>query len=180
MITPPDPVAEAAAYQRYLLDALGDDDPADAQATAATTMHELIEAAGADLRTPPEPGEWSVIECLGHILDAEVVYSGRYRFSIAHDEPEMIGYDQALWVARLKHAEDDPEALVAHFSAMRTANLALWRRSNEAERARVGIHRERGPESFALSFQLIGGHDRIHLRQARAALASVRAASGAG
>lgn len=29
--TPPDPVAQAAAYQQLLLAALGDDDPAEAQ-----------------------------------------------------------------------------------------------------------------------------------------------------
>lgn len=178
--SPPDPVAEAAAYQRYLLDALGDDDPADAQATTPTTMRELIDAAGADLRTRPAAGEWSVIECLGHILDAEVVYSGRYRWSIAHDEPDMIGYDQDRWVERLHHRDDDPEALLAHMTAMRTANLALWRRSTPEERARVGIHRERGPESLDLSFRLIAGHDRIHLAQARAALASVAGSGGAG
>lgn len=170
MANPPDPIAEAAAYQRYLLDALGDDDPADAQATTAATMRELIDAAGHELRTSPAAGEWSVIECLGHILDAEVVYSGRYRWTIAHDGPEMIGYDQDLWVARLHHVDDDPEALLAHFGAMRTANLALWRGSTADERRRVGIHRERGPETFDLSFRLIGGHDRIHLAQARAAL----------
>lgn len=176
MPNPPDPVAEAAAYQRYLLDALGDDDPADAQATTPATMQELIAASALDLRTRPAMGEWSVIECLGHILDAEVVYSGRYRWTIAHDGPELIGYDQALWVERLHHADDDPDALHAHFVGMRVANLALWKRSTVDQRRRVGIHRERGPETFDLSFRLIAGHDRIHLAQARAALTAVTAA----
>jgi len=180
VIIPPDPIREAAAYQRYLLDALGEDDPADAQATTATTMRELIDAAGSDLRTRPAEGEWSVLECLGHILDAEVVYSGRYRWTIAHEAPELIGYDQDLWVARLGHVDDDPEALFAHFSAMRIANLALWRGSSVDDRRRVGIHRERGPESYDLSFRLIGGHDRIHLAQARAALAAVGDLRSAG
>ena len=173
MTTPPDPIAEAAAYQDYLLAALGDDDPADVQGATPTIMREIVDAAGSHLRTRPAPDEWSVIECLGHIVDAEVVYSGRYRWTIAHDEPEMIGYDQDRWVARLRHVDDDLEELLAFFGAMRTANLALWRRSTDAERARVGCHRERGPESLGLSFRLIAGHDRIHLAQARSALAAV-------
>ncbi len=180
MIPVPDPIAEAAAYQQYLLSALGDDDPADAQATTPGTMRELFDAAGSALRERSEPGEWSVIECIGHIVDAEVVYGGRYRWTIAHDGPELIGYDQDLWVARLHHIDDDPDELLAFFGAMRAANLALWRRSTEQERQRVGLHRERGPESLDLSFRLIAGHDRIHLAQARAALASASAArSGA-
>jgi hypothetical protein len=38
----------------------------------------------------------------------------------------------------------------------------------------VGIHRERGPESYGLIVQLAAGHDRLHLDQAERALASVR------
>jgi hypothetical protein len=40
-------------------------------------------------------------------------------------------------------------------------------------RARIGIHPERGPESFALTFMLLAGHDRFHLAQAERALAAV-------
>jgi hypothetical protein len=101
---------------------------------------------------------------------AEVVASARYRWILAHDEPPLIGYDQDLWVGRLRHNEDDPDELLALFQALRTANLALWSRSSEAERARVGIHEERGPESYELVFRLIAGHDRNHLAQARGAL----------
>jgi hypothetical protein len=36
----------------------------------------------------------------------------------------------------------------------------------------VGIHEERGPESYDLTFRLIAGHDRIHLAQARESLQS--------
>jgi hypothetical protein len=170
----PDPVLEAAAYQASLLRALGDDDPAVAQATTATAIRELIADAGDDLRTRPEPGEWSVLECIAHIVDGELVMSGRYRWVLAHDQPELIGYDQALWVARL-HRSDDPDELVALFEALRRANLGLWASTGPGDRARVGLHRERGPESYDLAFKMIGGHDRVHLGQARAALALVRA-----
>ena len=53
---------------------------------------------------------------------------------------------------------------------MRAANIELWRRSSGEQRARVGSHAERGPESYDLSFRMIAGHDRFHLRQAREAL----------
>jgi hypothetical protein len=179
-MTSPDPVIEAAAYQRHLLDALGDEDPADAEASTPAAIRNLIDEAGPALRVAPAAGEWSVIECIGHIVDAEVVYSGRYRWTIAHDGPDMIGYDQDRWVARLRHVEDDPAELIALFEALRAANLALWRRSTPEERARVGMHRERGPESFDLSFRLVAGHDRIHLRQASATLDAARGALSAG
>ena len=172
----PDPVAQAAAYQQSLLDALGADDPAEAQSVTAAAARALIAEAGGNLRTVPEPGEWSVIECIGHIFDAEIIMASRYRWVLAHDEPEIMPYDQAAWVSALRYGEADPETLVSTFEALRAANLDLWRRSSSAQRARVGMHRERGPESVELMFRMIGGHDRVHLAQARRALAAVRAA----
>jgi DinB superfamily len=174
-VTSPDPVTQAKAYQQSLLAALGDDDPADAQATTPDRIRRLIAAAGPDLRTKPAPREWSVLECIGHVTDAETVMSARYRWVLAHDEPELVGYDQDLWVDGLRHNADDPVELLAVFEALRTANLALWRRSSPEQRARVGLHRERGPESYELMFRLLGGHDRVHLDQADRALAAVRA-----
>jgi hypothetical protein len=51
----------------------------------------------------------------------------------------------------------------------------LWRRTPVEQRSRYGIHRERGPESYELTFRLLAGHDRFHLDQARRALEQVRA-----
>lgn len=171
----PDPVREAKAYQDSLLAALGDDDPADAQATTSDRIRRLIAESGPDLRTKPEPREWSVLECIGHVTDAETVMSARYRWVLAHDEPELVGYDQDLWVDGLRHNDGDPGDLLAAFEAARRANIALWRRSTAEQRARVGLHRERGRESFDLMFRLLAGHDRVHLDQADRALAAVRA-----
>jgi DinB superfamily len=173
-MTSPDPVADAAAYQRHLLDALGEDHPAAAQAATPAVIRDLIADSGDDLRTIPSLGEWSVLECIGHVVDAELVVSGRYRWILAHDEPELLGYDQDLWVSGLRHREDDPATLVALFAALRAANLDLWRRSSVQDRARIGLHRERGPESYDLTFRLAAGHDRVHLDQARATLDTVR------
>lgn len=172
----PDPVLDARAYQEFLLAALGDDDPAEAQAATPARIRALVAHAGPDLRTAPEPGEWSVLECIGHVVDAELTGAARYRWILAHDQPDLIGYDQDLWVQRLRHRDDDVEELVGLFEALRRANLALWRRSTPAERARVGIHRERGAESFDLLFRLLAGHDRIHLDQADRRQGAVRGA----
>jgi hypothetical protein len=168
--TGPDPVDDAAAYQRFILAKLGDDDPAEVQADTPSALRELFREAGDRLRARPAPTEWSVLEASGHILDSEVVASARYRWILAHDEPRLVGYDQDLWVERLRHNDDDPEEVLSLFEALRTANLSLWSRSTEAERARVGLHEERGPESYELVFRLIAGHDRNHLAQARRAL----------
>jgi len=168
--TSPDPISEPKAYQDHLLGLLGSDDPAEAQAGAPGLWRSLVADAGGSGHTRPEPTEWSVVECLGHAVDAEIVSTARYRWILAHDEPELIGYDQDLWVDRL-HAprDEDPNELLSLFEPLRVANLALWARSSEEDRARVGVHAERGRESFDLLFRMIAGHDRFHMAQARRA-----------
>jgi len=170
MATTPDPVDEAAEYQRFILSKLKDDDPAEVQAATPSALRELFREAGDRLRARPAPSDWSVLETAGHMLDAEVVASARYRWILAEDEPRLVGYDQESWMERLRHDEDDPDELLALFEALRAANLALWSRSSEADRARIGVHEERGPESYELTFRLTAGHDRNHLTQARRAL----------
>jgi hypothetical protein len=170
----PDPVTEAAAYQDHLLGLLGHDDPAEVQGATVASWRALIDEAGDRVAERPEPAEWSVLECLGHAMDSEWVVGSRYRWIVAHDEPPLAGYDQDIWVDRLRHGQDDPAVLLETFAALRRANLVLWGRSTEQERARRGMHTERGPESFDLTFRLQAGHDRFHLAQARRALDAVR------
>jgi DinB family protein len=170
----PDPISEPKAYQDYLLSLLRADDPGQVQAGTPNAWHALVSTAGAPGRVRPEPAEWSAIECLAHAVDAEVVMSARYRWILAQDEPPLNGYDQDLWVERL-HAQrrEDPEELLQLFGALRFANVTLWENSSEEDRARVGLHAERGPESFDLCFRMLAGHDRFHLAQATRALEAV-------
>jgi hypothetical protein len=170
----PDPITEPTAYQQYLLGLLGDDDPAMVQVHTPEALHVLLAEAGDDAATRPRPSEWSVLGCLAHLADAELVMSARYRFVLAHDQPPLIGYDQDLWVDRLHGERPDADELLALFEPLRRANVALWRRSSAADRARVGMHAERGPESFDLSFRMLAGHDRFHLAQAHRALDAAR------
>ncbi len=174
MMASPDPVDDPQAYQRLLLGLLGYDDPAAVQEGTQSELRGLLDEAGANLRTRPEPTEWSILEIVGHITDAELVSSGRYRWILAHDTPTIQSYDQDLWVDRL-HRDAEPESLLAVFGALRTENLALWRRTPTPERSRYGVHDERGPESYELTFRLLAGHDRFHLTQARRTLAQILA-----
>jgi hypothetical protein len=70
--------------------------------------------------------------------------------------------------------ESDTDGLIDLFAALRLANVTLWRRTPTDQRQRLGIHAERGPESYDLAFRMIAGHDRFHLAQARRALEALR------
>jgi DinB superfamily len=171
----PDPVSDAKGYQDLLVSLVGADDPAEVQAATPSAIRALLAEAGDLADRRPEASEWSVLECVAHVVDAELVASGRYRWILAHDDPPLIGYDQDLWVDRLHHPVEPIAELLGVFEALRNANLALWQRTPAAHRERVGMHQERGPESYGLTFVLIAGHDRFHLDQAGRALELVRA-----
>ncbi|HYI66015.1 MAG TPA: DinB family protein [Candidatus Limnocylindrales bacterium] len=172
----PDPITEPKAYQDHLIGLVGDDDPSEVQAESARRIRELLADAGDAAGERPADGEWSVLECVAHIVDAEIVAAARYRWILAHDAPDLIGYDQDLWVDRLHDPVEDGAVLLELFEPLRNADLELWKRTPVKHRDRVGIHRERGPESFGLLFTMIAGHDRFHLAQAQRALAMLRTA----
>ncbi len=140
------------AYQAQLLALVGDDDPAEIQ-----------------LRTPV-----SLVELLGHLVDAELVSFTRLRWILAQDQPPLPGYEQDDWVRVSGYAEADPAQLIDLFEAVQRANLDLWRRTPAADRARFGLHAERGPESYELTFKLLAGHDLLHLEQARQTIDAVK------
>jgi hypothetical protein len=168
-------------YQRTLLERLGTQDPAAVQSETPTAIRVLIVEAGDDLRTRPAKTEWSVYLCIAHIVDAELVLAGRYRWILAHDQPDILPYDQDLWVNRFHAAQDEDVAdLLDPFEALRRADVELWEHTPAAERSRLGVHRERGPESYGLTFRLAAGHDLLHMNQARKALEQVRAAGARG
>ena len=170
-----DPVAQAREYQQMLLGLLGAQDPAEVQERTPAALRQLASDAGSLLRERPEPKEWSVFECIAHIADAELVVGARYRWILAQDEPELMPYDQDMWIDRLHRDAESIDDLLSVFEPLREADVALWRRTSPQQRARSGIHRERGRESFELSFKMLAGHDIFHIDQGRKALEQVRA-----
>lgn len=122
----PGPDEYAPYYEPYVV-AAGMGDPLE---TLASQERELValmaglspEAAGFRY----EQGKWSIREVIGHVIDAERVFTYRaLRFARA-DETPLSSFDQNDW-ARTTNADGRPLAdLVAEFRAVRAATLALF------------------------------------------------------
>jgi hypothetical protein len=165
-----------AAYRRELFDLVGADDPDEVQAGTPAELRRRVAAASDDgvLRTRPEAGEWSVLELVGHMLDAEIYSSARYRWVLGHEAPALEGYDQDLIAEASGHGEADPEVLLAAWEGLRRANLELWARSTLEQRARHGVHLEFGRSTYEVLFIEMAGHDREHLAQMDRTLGALR------
>jgi hypothetical protein len=93
------------------------------------------------------------------------VHGYRLRLILCEDDPALFGTNQDFWVARQRHNEREPSALVEQFGAMRQLNLTLWNRLPPADLKRTGRHNERGSESLGLMLRMMAGHDLSHLEQ---------------
>ena len=157
----------AEAYIAAILAALGDRDPWDVLRATPAVVRELV--AGLDraaLTRPEAPGKWSMAAVVQHLADTELVWGWRLRMIIAHDRPELTGFDQDLWADRLGYAEADVEAALDQLGTLRPGNLRLLRRLPASEReVRAGFHAERGEETLAHMIRLQAGHDLAHRRQ---------------
>jgi hypothetical protein len=162
------------AYQAQLLALVGDDDPEEIQRRTPAALRDLVGEAGDAVRVKPAVGEFSLVELIGHLVDAQLVSFTRYRWILAQDEPQLPGYEQDDWVRVAGYADADPAHLIDMFEMVQRANVNLWRRTPVAERSRVGMHAERGPESYELTFKMMAGHDLLHLDQARQTITAVK------
>src|SRR3989442_11184854 len=153
-----DPVTAPSEYQRLMLSLVGEDDPASVQEETPGAVRGMIATAAPDTRRRPAGGEWSVLELVGPLADAELIMAARYRWVLAHEAPPIAAYDQDRWVDRLRHNEDDPRDLLALFEPLRRANLALLRRTPRPARPRGGLPFQRGRGSPHLVFPVIARH----------------------
>jgi hypothetical protein len=64
----------------------------------------------------------------------------------------------------LAHLADAAEAFHA-FSMQRRWNMHVWRSATPADMNRIGVHSERGEETFDRLLRMAAGHDLRHQRQ---------------
>lgn len=171
-----DAVAQARTYVAALLAVLGSRDAVEVLAETPDALRVAVAglSAGQD-GTPERAGKWSVRQVVQHLADSELVASFRFRMILAHEAPELPGYDQDLWAERLRYEESDIPTALQDFTTLRRANLRLFRRATPDDLRRMMHHAERGDESLEHLMRLHAAHDLVHRRR----IARIRAAIGA-
>jgi hypothetical protein len=169
----PSATDEPAAYVDTLLKIAADQDtfavlprtPVRARELSAGLSDELI-------ARPPEPGEWSVEQIVGHLFDVDVVYGFRWRLVLTEDSPSYPGYDETRWgqLPRLPFWQS-----LDAWTGLRAANIVLLRSLQDKDWERVGQHGEQGGETLERMVRKVIGHDLAHLNQIYRAARAVRA-----
>ncbi|HET7420071.1 MAG TPA: DinB family protein [Candidatus Dormibacteraeota bacterium] len=117
----------------------------------------------------PEPAEWCVNECVGHIIEAEKRgFAGRIRSILREDEPTFERWDQPAVAAARRDCAKPPSALLDEFEPLRHESLELIRSLGDAQLDRGGIHPAVGLLTVRDLLHEWVHHDGNHLRQAYA------------
>jgi len=118
------------------------------------------------LKRKPAPGKWSIHEIVGHLADAEIIFSYRIRQVLADHDPKFSPIDQDAWAAKLGYGEAAIPELIAQFGVNRFHNLRLLRRMPLEDLGKSGFHPERNRQvTLEEIIQYWVGHGPKHFGQ---------------
>ncbi len=137
--------------------------------TTAPRWDRLTRDLPADLLArPAAPGQWSALNCLQHLVDAErFVFPARVRAFLAARDFDAFDPDRQGTVARTDRSAAE---LAAEFAVLRGESLALLATLTPADLSRPGVHPELGPVTLSHLLHEWAGHDLMHTVQAERAL----------
>ena len=130
-------------------------------------LRALIDASPTELlRWRPAPGEWCVLEVVGHLIETEERgFAGRIRTILAEQRPQLTTWDPSVVARARRDAGRDPAELLAELTERRAAGVALVETLTADDLSRGGDHPEVG---FLTVNDLLHEwihHDANHLRQ---------------
>jgi hypothetical protein len=118
----------------------------------------------------PAPGEWSLTEIIGHLRDVDRdVNLPRLDKILAEVNPFIAGEVTDAWVKERQYASQDGRDSLAAFTALRKELLARLD-GLQAEWERSARHAIFGPTTLRELVGFMAEHDRVHVRQACAAM----------
>lgn len=137
--------------------------------TTPSRWLELAKNLPADLLLrPPAAGEWSAVDCLQHLVDAE-----RWVFP-TRVEAILAGQDFPAFDPDSQGTKSDttlaPAELAGEFARMRKDSLVLLKQVTPADLERQASHQELGIVSMSELLHEWAGHDLMHTVQAERAL----------
>jgi len=159
----PKPSAEEAAPYYFTYIALtGADALATLEAQAASTQRLIAATSEEQGAHRYAEGKWSVKEVLGHMSDAERVFTYRaLRFARA-DETALPGFDENRYVPMAGSEARTLADLGVELAAVRAASLALFRSFDEAALLRIGTA-SGYPMSVRAAAHVVAGHEAHHI-----------------
>ncbi len=129
------------------------------QIAAFETLRALPETSG-DYRYAD--GKWSVKELLGHMADAERVFSYRLLRIARGDKTPLAGFDENAWAEVAPHGTRRLADVVDELIAVRRATITLVGSLDETAAGNIGLANNNPVSGRAICW-IIPGHAQHHL-----------------
>jgi uncharacterized damage-inducible protein DinB len=108
-------------------------------------------------------GKWTIKDIIQHIIDTERIFAYRALRISRNDATALPGFEENDYVANTDANNRNIQDLLAELSAVRHANLFLFRSFSEEQLKRVGTASNASVSVRAIGFILIG-HQKHHLK----------------
>jgi len=162
MIAPPQPSEYNPYYGRYLALVQGND--------LTTVLDEQIVNSLQCLRGIGEekslhryePGKWSIKEMLGHVIDAERIFSYRALRFARNDQTPLPGFDQDPYVTAAAFDSRPWAGLIDEFEQVRRSTISFFRGLAPEAATRSGKANDSVMSVRAAGY-VIAGHELHHM-----------------
>lgn len=152
-----------AFYQTYVAEVPGEDVLAELAAQRDSTAALLATIPEAKAGYRYAEGKWSIKEVIGHVADAERVFSYRALRIARGDTTPLPGFDENAWIPFGEFDRRTMADLAAELRAVRAATLALFGGLTAEAWLRMGTASEHPISTRALAW-ILAGHERHHMR----------------
>lgn len=133
------------------------------------TSHEGVEKlirsfSDADRTTPHAPGEWTVQEILGHLVDTERIIAYRAFCFARGEKQDLNGFEPNDYATASNAKSRDIDNLLAEYRAVRASTVAMFRGFSEEILNRRGTASGGKPYSVRAAAYIIAGHEQWHIK----------------
>jgi len=161
-ITRPESDEYAPYYATYIDQVVGD--------CALTALEQQRDSTSSFLASLPEsragyryaPGKWSLREVIGHLSDAERIFSHRLLRFARNDQTALPGFDENAYVPEGRFEQRTLADVAREFTAVRESSLALVQNLDAETMLRRGTANGKVMSVRALAW-VMAGHELHHL-----------------
>ena len=108
---------------------------------------------------------WSIVEVVCHLRDAEERALERTRMMRDDDNPFLAAYDQDVWARERNYAADDLRQALGAFLRFREQHITELAALPPEDWERSGLHEEQGQITITNQIIHLVAHDAIHTAQ---------------
>jgi hypothetical protein len=109
------------------------------------------------------PGKWTIREVVGHMIDAERVFTYRALSFARGEGASLPSFDENAWAATSNAGARSLKDLIDELTVVRGATVALFRGFSDTEFARAGTASNNHITVRALAY-IVAGHERHHIK----------------